>query len=513
MTRMIRPLAALSSLLAVSAAFADEVGYQDLLARLGAAAPTGAGVTCAQVEASESAGNYGPNKVDAAFTGVTFNALSGASGNSSHATYVAYNWYGDNLGMAKGVTLVYLYEAGSFVQAAALRTGQGVANLPLTPPFNARVFNHSWIGSFGSTTLDNEANRRADFAMTRDDTLFICGVNNGVGSALQPLMACNYNGMSVGLVSGAHSAGAPPVGIDGQGRMKPEIVAPAEFTSFSTPVVSGAATLLYETAVTGSYATNTSRRKGCTVKAALMAGATHSATWQNQTPASGTSRGITTKPIDPIYGAGTVNIDRAHRILTADEAVGSATTGGATTPIALRGWDYEVVTAGYQRHYLVNIPSDTTASFTLVWNRDVPSSQLVSGTPPVANLRLELRQLVGGVPTAITGDAGASVFASGNVVSASAADNVEHLYVKGLHEGTYLLSVTREDSLSTTPSSTLAWILEPAPVAGDLNGDFRVDGADLGALLGNWGFPGASDLTGDGTTDGADLGALLGNWG
>lgn len=47
---------------------------------------------------------------------------------------------------------------------------------------------------------------------------------------------------------------------------------------------------------------------------------------------------------------------------------------------------------------------------------------------------------------------------------------------------------------------------------GDLNGDGFVNGADLAALLANWGQPGASDLNGDGITNGADLATLLANW-
>jgi hypothetical protein len=50
-------------------------------------------------------------------------------------------------------------------------------------------------------------------------------------------------------------------------------------------------------------------------------------------------------------------------------------------------------------------------------------------------------------------------------------------------------------------------------VLGDLDGDGRVDGRDLGTLLSHWGQPGASDLNGDGTTDGSDLGTLLTHWG
>ena len=51
-------------------------------------------------------------------------------------------------------------------------------------------------------------------------------------------------------------------------------------------------------------------------------------------------------------------------------------------------------------------------------------------------------------------------------------------------------------------------------VPGDLNGDGRVDGADLGYLLAAWGTVGASaaDLDGSGRVDGADLGVLLSRW-
>jgi formylglycine-generating enzyme required for sulfatase activity len=58
-----------------------------------------------------------------------------------------------------------------------------------------------------------------------------------------------------------------------------------------------------------------------------------------------------------------------------------------------------------------------------------------------------------------------------------------------------------------------------AQCTGDIVGDGRVDGADLGTLLAYWGprtnatFSIASDLDNDGQIDGADLGILLANWG
>ena len=48
---------------------------------------------------------------------------------------------------------------------------------------------------------------------------------------------------------------------------------------------------------------------------------------------------------------------------------------------------------------------------------------------------------------------------------------------------------------------------------GDINGDGKVDGADLGLLIADWGTTGPhADLNGDGVVDGGDLGILLANW-
>ncbi|MFO0961634.1 MAG: S8 family serine peptidase [Phycisphaerales bacterium] len=57
----------------------------------------------------------------------------------------------------------------------------------------------------------------------------------------------------------------------------------------------------------------------------------------------------------------------------------------------------------------------------------------------------------------------------------------------------------------------------PAPRLGDIDGDGTVGGADIGALLGDFGAACgagcAGDLNRDGRVDGADIGLLLGNWG
>ncbi len=46
----------------------------------------------------------------------------------------------------------------------------------------------------------------------------------------------------------------------------------------------------------------------------------------------------------------------------------------------------------------------------------------------------------------------------------------------------------------------------------DLNGDGRVNGADLGQLISQWGGPGSADFNGNGIVDGGDLGTMIAEW-
>ncbi len=55
-------------------------------------------------------------------------------------------------------------------------------------------------------------------------------------------------------------------------------------------------------------------------------------------------------------------------------------------------------------------------------------------------------------------------------------------------------------------------VVQQSRPTADLDGDGRVNGADLGMLLVNWGGAGRGDLGGDGTVGGDDLGALLAAW-
>jgi hypothetical protein len=303
--------------------------------------------------------------------------------------------------------------------------------------------------------------------------------------------------------------------------MKPELVAPGQFTSFSTPVVSAAAALLYQTAATAPYNQNVNRARGVAIKAALLAGATHGPSWTNNAPTSGAGRGITARPLDPVFGCGTVNIDRAHRIITADESQSLATADDAALePPAPQVvlWDVEVLqssAAVQQFHYRLDLPAPGDVSIVATWTRNLPTNGFSSATAPaIANVTLRLQRIEGDMVVPLTGDAGIDRFESGNVVSSSAVDNVEHLFVRGLAPGSYVVSVVREATATSALSFlAVAGIVDLRTVPGDLNGDGVVNGDDLGIMLGAWGpGTGPADLNLDDTVDGNDLGILLGAW-
>jgi len=496
-----------------SAAAADtfsDIRYTDLVARMGITTPTGAGVGVGQVEAPEGT-EYAPLTTWSDFTGTTFSLLSGTTGSwSSHANTVGVNLYGNSGSIAPGITSVFCWNVNQWATSAYLRVGQGLT-APATPPAGVRVFNHSWIGSFGSATNDNDALRRLDFTVTRDNLFFVAGTNNGAGSAASPLMAYAYNGLTVGLANGQHSNGLTPAGIDGPSRRKPDIVAPGDFTSFVTPIVGAAGALLFDAAVNDpATAGNANANKALTLKAVLMAGTTHRAGWSNGAPTSGVNRGFTGTPLDPVYGADLLNIDRSHLILTAGEVAG----GAAANPSLRqkhRGWDYIAsVASGASVYWTFRVHQPVAeASFLATWHRSVPTG---FGTWNLQDFDLKLRRMVNGVPTSLVGDAGIGVFASGNCDSVSLIDNAEHVFVRNLARGDYVLELVRKAGTQTALPVAVAWHMPDTVATPDLNLDGRVDAADLADLLTQWGNTGFGDLNEDGIVDAADLSVMLAGW-
>jgi hypothetical protein len=291
--------------------------------------------------------------------------------------------------------------------------------------------------------------------------------------------------------------------------MKPDIVAPGAATSWATPVVAAAAALMQQVAAEPPLSSNPSAADPTVIKAVLMAGAVHSETWSNAPTASGDSRGEAVRPLDPIFGAGVVNVDRAHRILTGGEQDGSLAVPEDAT-LRAAGWDYTQIAAGTNTHWRLRL-YDAAPEFSVIatWRR-LPSSNFAVA-PSVPTIRLRLFRVEGTTLIPLTGEDGPAYYESGNVASTSAPDNVQHIYVRGLAAGEYVIQAQRLGSSGTPAPTGVAWF-RPAPAA-DANWDGKVDGLDLAIVLSAWGndVP-AADLNGDGSIDGLDLAVILANW-
>ena len=77
------------------------------------------------------------------------------------------------------------------------------------------------------------------------------------------------------------------------------------------------------------------------------------------------------------------------------------------------------------------------------------------------------------------------------------------------------LEVTTQRRMKLRISEQRFFPAEDSPQSepGDFNGDGKINGADLGYMLGAWGTDDeTADLNGDGTVNGADLGLFLGLW-
>lgn len=483
----------------------DQIGYTALLERLGAATPTGAGIGVGQVEAS-SGGSYGPDQTDSEFDGVTFTSHAGTPGASGHATTVGKNYYGSVTSIAPGVPNAHLFEANAFLNTGYLNYGTN--EIPESPPFGMEVFNLSFIGE---TSVDAQLLRRADYAAHAYGTLWCVGVNNGVSSTTPALFSGMFHAIAVGVTSGDH--GFNDQTIDGGPRMKPDLVAPAQYTSFATPIVASCGVLLHEVTETDPQLTSNSNASRTQVmKAILMGGATHNAAWTNNPVESGVERGVTHRPIDEVFGAGVVNIDRAHRMMTGYEQNGSSNAVPSSANIEGPGWDWEYVSTDESVYYRFDLSERADeVVFAATWHRLVPPTFI--SNIPMPNLDLHLWRVENEALIDLVG-ADTSVFGGGNVESSSTFDNVEYIRVIDLAAGEYVLEMVRQDAGSASRGAIAWWLPEPSgDVLGDLNGDGLVNGADLGLMLAMFGTSDpVGDLNGDGVVNGADIGLMLAAW-
>jgi len=279
--------------------------------------------------------------------------------------------------------------------------------------------------------------------------LFISGIGNNSNDPPSAPSTC-YNGIGVAVIDGSSSVG--PVD---NGRSKPDITAPGGITappgatSFSTPLVAGAAAILRQAGLRGDGGNATNAATDIrTLKALLLNGAIKPTNWTH----------TTTAPLDTRFGAGILNVFNSYKQLAAGkfnfvEATFSTVLGGTHPPgtntnnvASLSGWDFNSIAsspAGDKiNHYYFDVPAGSGKksifTATLVWNRGVNEIS-------AKDLNLFLYD-----------SSDSSVIAS----SVSAVDNVEHLYLTNLASGRYDLQVWKKGGVTEFGSETYALAFE-----------------------------------------------------
>ena len=466
-----------------------EVGFDDLEALIGAAnLEDGTGVTAAQVEAPplNNLDGYLANPNSFQFNNTVFVDATGTnSGQSSHASEVGFRMYG-TLSMASGLgraaNPITGYESVDFILNST-----GIASGRDPEPFDFNLANHSYILYQSETTLTTaqivEILQRFDFMANQSETTHCVGLNNGSTNPLPELWASSYNAISVGRTNGNHSAGI--TSIYGDGRTKPEIVAPESATSFATPMVAASAAILHE-AGSGSTATRSE-----TIRALLLSGATKDefSNWER----------TTTRPLDEVFGAGELNIYNSYMSLQGGEF--DSSTNDPATPVDLNGWDYqEEIVAGNDLFYEFEVAEGTQLdqlSIVLCWNMDIIDSRrsAFSFRPQenLGDLNLDFYDSTGSFMGSLIDE------------SKSTVDNVEHIYLLDLPAGTYHLKVSSD----TTKDFGLAWRSSSSDlILGDVNQDGFVDFSDIPLFVnilmaGTYQYEG--DLDHDGFVDFNDI--------
>lgn len=411
----------------------ESIGVLRLKQQAGSATPTGRGIPAGHVEGQW--GEYLPNTGDPTLRGVGFVPRSGPSAGNVHTTFTAKVIYGRN-GLAPGIDEVYCYAANHWLGAGGLRTGT-------SQPPNAdgrRLFSHSWIGESDRSAID--ALRRVDYLVDREDVLIVAGVDNGAHSRVPALLASAYNAIAVGVADGTSSGGYTRV--EGNGRCKPEIVAPTSTTSGATPVVAAMVARLLEAA--GRRGDVPAAQHAEVIKAVLLAGAVKPRNWS---PEPG-------KPLDEHLGAGIVRVDRSYKVLMTGPSEPDATGG-------MRGWAFDSLRPGGKRAYDLEFAAAVDdLSLVLVWHRRIDgrrATHLLTGhpvwlnTPRLANFDLRLTR----VDATDRGVGDEALTPQLHLESSSAIDNVEHVFARHLPAGRWRIEVDRRDGLEEEWDYAVAW--------------------------------------------------------
>jgi hypothetical protein len=335
--------------------------------------------------------------------GVTNDPPPNAAGTeSAHANDVGRIFFGTAAGVAPGVESVDNYDA-SFFNNEIIESGVGI---------RASVVNQSFILSGLSVANRAIVEQAYDNYVATYGTVIVSGAGNG-GAVAAPAGA--YNVISVGAYGGSSSVGPTT-----DGRSKPDIVAPASATSYSTPEVAGAAAILIQAGERGDGGSQIDKATDVrTIKALLLNGAEKPVDWTH----------TSTQPLDLRYGAGVLNVYQSYQQLDAgnfspQNNFSKSIPSGP--PInSLLGWNMASILATRVHHYVFDLTGGPGVTFTLTstltWLRG-------DGQASINNLDLVLLRETDGNPVE-------------QDQSVSLVDNVEHIHIEGLLPGRYDIQI------------------------------------------------------------------------
>ena len=405
----------------------------------------GTGVRVAQVEGGAPAWEFNPDQ-----SGLPTNVFSNhfawfsngkktnlfpnsLGSESSHGDLVADIFFSEIYGgVSTNVAHVDNFEASFFSQFM----------LPSLSPITDSVVNLSFTIDGINRAQQLGFDSSYDTYAAQFNTLFLSASGDG-GTVATP--ATCYNGIGVGAYGGSTGLGPTP----DNGRAKPDITAPGGASSWSTPLVSGSAALLLQAGRRGDGGSDTNSATDLrTLKALLLNGAIKPADWSNAPPS----------PLDPRYGSGVLNVFNSWSQLAGGKhafiASNAVALGAAHPPesstgnvSALSGWDFNGITSGSNNdainHYYFSLAGTVggppfTATATLVWNRQAHQTNLN---------QLDLFLFRADTGVMIAG-------------SASAVDNVQHLFSPALPAGRYDLQVLKHGGSVVTSNETYALAFE-----------------------------------------------------
>jgi hypothetical protein len=377
---------------------------------------------------------YSASPYSTVSTATTFTNSLGLD--SGHADAVAGNFYGMSGGVATNVAHVDNYEANGFINYY-------ISHSHL---ISDRVVNQSFTEGAINTAVD----QACDTYAASNGVLFVNGAGFNATNVWSP--ATSYNGIGVGVSDAPNPP--PPYGPTPDGRSKPDLVTPGQYSSYTTPYVSGAAALLMQAALRGDGGSDTnSAVDSRTVKALLLNGAVKPAGWTNVVWNG------TRLVLDTNYGAGVLNVFNSYKQLAGGKhgyIVATTViplnnphppTGAPGTVGVLSGWDFNTNTSSASadgvNHYYFNVTNAVsnatfTATATLVWNRH-------SSQTSINNLNLFLYNA-----------------ANSNLVanSTSLVDNVEHIWLPHLAQGRYDLQVFKSGGSTVSASEPYSLAFE-----------------------------------------------------